>query len=96
MEKTNSSALKVSHFKLNGCSNSYWKIKKIHSLNVTYLLLNLVFLVSGASYKASYKTLFQLVCLTQLSLRAKSYKTDAKEVSYEASYVAPLNRKTRL
>ena len=35
-------------------------------------------------------------CFTHLSLRAKSYKTDAKEVSYEALYEAPLTRKTRL
>ena len=34
--------------------------------------------------------------MTHLSLGAKSYKTDAKEVSYEASYEAPLTRKTRL
>ena len=31
-------------------------------------------------------------CLTHLSLRAKSYKTDAKEVLYEALYEAPLER----
>ena len=36
------------------------------------------------------------VWLTSLSLRAKSYKTDAKKVSYKASYEAPLTRKTRL
>ena len=34
--------------------------------------------------------------MTHLSLRAKSYKTDEKEVSYEASYEALLTRKTRL
>ena len=34
--------------------------------------------------------------LTHLSLRAKSYKTDTKEVSNEASYKAPLTRKTKL
>ena len=37
-----------------------------------------------------------LLCLTHLSLSEKSYKTDAKEVSYEALYEAPLTRKTRL
>ena len=34
--------------------------------------------------------------MTHLTLRVKSNKTDAKEVSYEASYMAPLTRKTRL
>ena len=35
-------------------------------------------------------------CLTLLSERDESYKTNANEVSYEASYEAPLTRKTRL
>ena len=34
--------------------------------------------------------------MTLLSERGKSNKTNAKEVSYEASYEAPLTRKTRL
>ena len=34
--------------------------------------------------------------MTHLSLKAKSNKTDANEVSYEASYEAPLTTKTRL
>ena len=34
--------------------------------------------------------------MTHLSLRAKSYTTDAKEFSCEASYEVPLTRKTRL
>ena len=34
--------------------------------------------------------------MTLLSERGESNKTDAKEVSYEASYEAPLSRKTRL
>mgnify|MGYP001294352266 CR=1 FL=1 len=56
-------------------------------------ILSLVFLVSGASYEASYEILFALVLFdSPLSLRAKSYKTDTKEVSYEAT----LTRKTRL
>ena len=57
----------------------------------TGIQLSLVFLVSGVSYKASYQ-----FCLTHLSLRAKSYKTDTKQVSYEASYGAQLPIKTRL
>ena len=35
-------------------------------------------------------------CLTHLSMRTKSYKTDAKQVLHEALYEAPLTRKTRL
>ena len=35
-------------------------------------------------------------CLTHLTQRVESNKTDAKEVSYEASYETPLARKTRL
>ena len=42
------------------------------------------FLVSGASYEAL------------LSERGESYKTNANKVSYEASYKAPLTRKTSL
>ena len=34
--------------------------------------------------------------MTHLTLRVKSNNTDAKEVSYEASYMAPLTRNTRL
>ena len=34
--------------------------------------------------------------MTHFTLRVKSYKTDAKEVSYESSYDASLTRKTRL
>ena len=34
--------------------------------------------------------------MTHLSLRAKSNKTDGNEALYEASYEAPLTRKTRL
>ena len=34
--------------------------------------------------------------MTMLSERGESNKTDAKEVLYEASYEAPLTRKTRL
>ena len=63
--------------------------------------LSLVFLVGGASYEALYQTLLALVLFdSPFSLRAKSYKTDAKEVSYKASYKASyealLTRKTRL
>ena len=39
---------------------------------------------------------FNYFFLTHLSLRAKSNKTDAKEVSYKASNKASLTRKTRL
>ena len=38
------------------------------------------------SYEASYGTSFALVFLTHLTLRVKSIKTDAREVSYQASY----------
>jgi hypothetical protein len=57
--------------------------------------LSLVFLVSEASYEGLYETLFALVLL-ESPLIAKSNKTDAKEVLYEASYESPLTRKTRL
>ena len=39
--------------------------------------ISLIFLVSVVSYEALYETLFVLVLFD--SLRAKSYKTDAKE-----------------
>ena len=61
------------------------------------MYLSLVFLLSGASYEASYETSFALVLFDSLhSERVKSNKADAKEVSYEASYEAPLTTKTRL
>ena len=53
----------------------------------------LVFLVSEALYEA----LFALVLFdSPLSLKAKPYTTDAKEVSYKDLYEGPLTRKTRL
>ena len=43
-------------------------------------------LILMTTYIPSYKTLFAFkFLLTHLSLRAKSNKTDAKEVSYEGS-----------
>ena len=39
---------------------------------------------------------FHQFYLTLLSEKGESYKTNANEVSYEASYKAPLTRKTRL
>ena len=39
---------------------------------------------------------FHQFCLTLLSERGESYKTNANKVSYEASYEDPLTRKTRL
>ena len=46
--------------------------------------------------KPCIKLLLHQFCLTLLSKRGESNKTNAKEVSYEASYEAPLTRKTRL
>ena len=40
--------------------------------------------------------IFASVLLTNLSLRAKSDKTDGNETLYEASYETPLTRKTML
>ena len=57
---------------------------------------SLVFLVSGASYEASTRHHFHQFCLTLLSERGVLYKTNANEVSYEASYEVPLTRKNRL
>ena len=54
--------------------------------------LSLVFLVSGASYRALYETSFALVLFL---LRAKSNKTDVNKVSYKTLYKAQLTRKTR-
>ena len=59
-------------------------------------ILSLVLLVSGASYKASYKLLLHQFCMTFLLERGVSNITNANKVSYEVSYVAPLTRKTKL
>ena len=59
------------------------------------LAFSLVFLVSEASYKALYKTSFASVLYDfALRERGESNKINADKVSYEASYEAPLTRKT--
>ena len=46
--------------------------------------------------KPRTRLLLHQFCMTLLSERGESNKTYAKEVSYEASYEAPLTRKSRL
>ena len=46
--------------------------------------------------KLGTRLLLHQFCMTLLSERGESNKTNANEVSYEASYEAPLTRKTRI
>ena len=67
-----------------------------HSYRFVRWDLSLVFLVSGASYEASYETSFALVLYDSPVSKSKSHKTDANKASHEASYEAPMISKTRL
>ena len=58
--------------------------------------ISLVFLVSGTGTKLCTRLRLHQFCLTLLSERGDSYKTDANKIWYEALYKAPLTRKTRL
>ena len=68
-----------------------------HSYRFVRWDLSLVFVVSGASYEALYETSsFAFVLYNSPVSKSKSNKTDASKASHEASYKAPMIRKTRL
>ena len=69
-----------------------WEIWKYENLSEIVL----VFPVSGALYEASYETTFALALFDSPISENKVKKTDVKKVPDEASYKAPLIRKTRL
>ena len=67
----------------------YWSVLFV-------VVQSLVFLVSGVSWSICTKLLLHQFYLTVLSEWSESNKTNANEVLHEASYEAPLSRKTRL
>ena len=59
-------------------------------------VLSLVFLVSGALYEASYETSFALVLYDSPLSESKLKQNWCKQSLVQASYEAPMIRKTRL